>query len=69
MTASPDSQNKNGYGGASSHRSTWVARQVLAVFWPPSHISDSDLGFGCGTFRWNHAVSYPLEAKSLLLTS
>nr|DAD74522.1 MAG TPA: hypothetical protein [Siphoviridae sp. ctPL34] len=46
-----------------------MVRQVLAVFWTRSQFCDSDFGFGWRTFRWNHAVSYPLEAKSLLLTT
>nr|DAQ36478.1 MAG TPA: hypothetical protein [Caudoviricetes sp.] len=54
-------------GRAASSRPSWPT--VLAVFWPPSQICGSVFRFGWRTFRWNYAVSYPLEAKSLLLTT
>nr|DAR99203.1 MAG TPA: hypothetical protein [Caudoviricetes sp.] len=37
-------------------------------FWLDSQISGLRFRFGFWTFRWNSAVFYPLEAKSLLFT-
>nr|DAV58726.1 MAG TPA: hypothetical protein [Caudoviricetes sp.] len=46
-----------------------AVRQVLAAFRLTSHFCGFDFRFGWRTFRWNYAVLYPLEAKSLLLTT
>nr|DAX35734.1 MAG TPA: hypothetical protein [Caudoviricetes sp.] len=46
-----------------------MPRQFLAAFSASSQICGSDFRFGWRTFRWNYAVSYPLEAKSLLFTT
>nr|DAM34339.1 MAG TPA: hypothetical protein [Caudoviricetes sp.] len=53
----------------SSRGSTWLADRLWLVFFGPSQVCDCDFRFDWRTFRWNHAVFYPLEAISLLLTT
>nr|DAW03975.1 MAG TPA: hypothetical protein [Caudoviricetes sp.] len=58
-------RGKNDCRGPAATDRHVLAYSVLAC----SQICDSDFRFGWRTFRWNHAVLYPLEAKSLLLTT